>query len=208
MTPESVRVGHIAERCTVLGPGARAVVWVQGCARQCPGCVAPELWDAAGGDEWSPGALAEWFLALAGVEGLTLTGGEPMDQAEALAEFVRTVRSRRDTSVLCYSGYTLEELRSRTECAGLLEQTDILIDGPYLRERHTDLLWRGSDNQRVHLLTERHGDLAPRLGEKGNRVEIVVTDDGYYWMGIPPRGFSERLERMLRAGGGKQPDAC
>jgi len=66
-------------------------------------------------------------------------------------------------------------------------------------------VWRGSDNQRVHLLTGRHADIRARLSERGNRLELVVAEEGYFWMGIPPQGFDERLAEMLRERGLESP---
>src|SRR5476651_1168381 len=106
-----LRLARRSNRCTVLGPGVRAVFWVKGCPLRCPGCVAPETLPFAGGEVVPISRLAEEIAALREIEGLTFSGGEPMAQAAALAELVDSVRARRDLSVVCYTGFPLAHLR-------------------------------------------------------------------------------------------------
>ncbi|GFJ85694.1 4Fe-4S single cluster domain-containing protein [Phytohabitans houttuyneae] len=158
----ALRVAETQPRCTVLGPGVRFGVWVQGCGIGCAGCISPQ-WIPAEGGSWLPVAeLAERIVHEA-VDGLTLSGGEPFDQAGAAADLVRRVRARRDMSVLSYTGYTLSHLRRHgtPDQHALLDALDLLVDGPYLRAKHADLRWRASTNQRVHHLTGRHAPSTP-----------------------------------------------
>ncbi|MFJ9780914.1 4Fe-4S single cluster domain-containing protein [Amycolatopsis sp. NPDC101161] len=196
---EFVTVAETHPACRVLGPGTRYVVWVQGCPLSCTGCVSPQWIPFAGGHRVAVAELAE-EIAASGADGLTLSGGEPFAQAGALARLVTTVRARRDLSVLCYTGYTLEHLR-RTGDAGtraLLSEVDILIDGPYIAARHGDLRWRASANQRVHDLTGRHtAELATPDTGSGLQIE-VLPDGGVHWLGVPPTpGFRKNFERAL-----------
>lgn len=202
--PTLLRVARVSERCGVLGPGTRFVVWVQGCPLACPGCVAVETWDPGGGIAVPVAELAGRILAAPGVDGLTLSGGEPFAQAAALVRLVDRVRAARDISVMSYSGYTLEWLRRRGSSAqrALLAGLDLLVDGPYRRELHADLRWRGSSNQRLHLLGPRHADLA-RTEDRGVGLEVEVSGDGgIHWMGVPPvPDFRAGFERSLRRQG-------
>lgn len=205
----TLRIAHRASRCVTLGPGVRAVLWVQGCPRRCPGCIAPELQAPDGGSEESIGALAEWLLGLPDIDGITLSGGEPMEQAEGLAHLLQRVRRERDLTAWCYTGYSSEELTADgdPDRLRLLALLDVLVDGPYVAERHTDLLWRGSDNQRILPLTDRGRAAVPRPDERGSPLEVVVEEDGFFVMGIPPKGFREGLEAQLAARGiGIQPE--
>ena len=199
----TIRTAHKADRCATLGPGARAVIWVQGCLRACPGCIAPDLQPPDGGREATIASLAEWLLAIPDIDGLTLSGGEPMEQAAALAELIEQVAGHRDLTTWCYTGYTLEQLvaEGNEDRLRLLALLDVLVDGPYVEDRHTDLLWRGSDNQRILPLTPRGRTLVPDSAERGSPIEVVVEDDGFLVMGIPPRGFREGLERALTTRG-------
>jgi anaerobic ribonucleoside-triphosphate reductase activating protein len=144
--------------------------------------------------------LAEELIALQAIEGLTFSGGEPMMQAAALTELVDQVRACRDLSIVCYSGFPLEYLRRNGTPTQheLIKRLDILIDGPYLRRRHTDLRWRGSDNQQVHFLSPRYRHLAEMIKERGTWIEFEMDEkDSLHWMGIPPLGFRKAFENQL-----------
>jgi anaerobic ribonucleoside-triphosphate reductase activating protein len=200
----TLRVARTSERCGVLGPGTRFVVWVQGCPLACAGCVAVETWDPHGGEAVEVEALAHRITSLPAVDGLTLSGGEPFAQAAALVRLADLVRAARPLSLMAFSGYTLEWLRRRGSPAqrALLDRLDILIDGPYRADLHADLRWRGSSNQRIHYLTPRHAQLAG-IDDRGVGMEVEVGSDGsVHWMGVPPLpGFRKAFERTLRGRG-------
>ncbi len=189
---------------TVLGPGKRAVIWVQGCPFACRNCIVPESWDEGAGEAVPVAELVEWALAQKDIEGLTLSGGEPMAQAGALAELVRQVRARRDLGVVCYTGYTYEYLRDHAtgNQQELLRQIDLLIDSVYLEQRHADLLWRGSANQRLICLSERYREAVCALSAEADRsagVEFFRNDQGAIaFAGVPNQpGFREEFAVRL-----------
>ena len=134
------------------GPGRRLVVWLQGCLKRCPGCAnGPFLAERRG----EPVAWPTLLARLDGLDGVTLSGGEPVLQAAALAPFAAAVRLRGQT-VVCYSGYTLAELRAEPGAiARLLAQVDLLIDGEYQGDLPRAGAYRPSANQHVHLLIDR-----------------------------------------------------
>lgn len=193
---------------TVLGPGRRAVIWVQGCPFACKNCIVPESWDANGGEEVPVAELIAWTLAQPDIEGLTLSGGEPMAQAAALSQLVRQVAAQRDLSVVCYTGYTHEHLcaHGTPEQQDLLQQTDLLIDGVYLEQRHSDLLWRGSANQRLICLSERYRDVVSARTAEADRsagIEFFMDTEGAVaFAGVPQKpGFREEFAaRMAQFG--------
>ncbi|MER6348628.1 4Fe-4S single cluster domain-containing protein [Streptomyces sp. NPDC001595] len=199
-----VSVARRLDRCTVLGPGTRAVVWVQGCPLRCRGCVAAETLPFEGGTTHSVTELADWLCALPGIDGVTLSGGEPFSQAAALAALLDAVRERRPGfSAMAYSGFRYEALlRGGPDRRALLRRLDLLVDGPYIAARHGDLRWRGSANQRIVALTDRHPELADQP-DTGAGVELSVEGDGSLsWAGVPPTpGFREGLEEQLAARG-------
>jgi anaerobic ribonucleoside-triphosphate reductase activating protein len=194
-----VTVAETHPACRVLGPGSRFVVWVQGCPLSCAGCISPQWIPFDGGHRVAVADLADEIVD-SGADGLTLSGGEPFAQAGALAELVSAVRARRDLSVLCYTGHTLEHLRRHGGPAAraLLSEVDILVDGPYVAARHGDLRWRGSANQRVHDLTGRHtAELAGADTGSGLQIELLA-DGGVQWLGVPPvPDFRKNFERVL-----------
>lgn len=199
-SPGILSVYRRSPRCTVLGPGVRAVIWVQGCPLRCPGCVAPETLPFEGGEKWLISQLVDEYVELPEIEGVTFSGGEPMSQAAALSELIDRTRRQRDLTFVSYTGFLYEDLLRHGSAAqrGLLERLDLLIDGPYIASRHTDLKWRGSDNQRVHFLSERYRDLEPTVDERGNWIEFELPADGsVQWMGIPPQGFRDAFRDGL-----------
>ena len=199
----SLRVAHIVHGCGTLGPGRRTVVWVRGCTRRCPGCVATPILGDGPTLLIDPDALAARLLAQPQEEGVTFSGGEPFEQAEALAVVAMAVRAV-GRSVMVYSGSTLEELRESTEpgVRSLLAASDILVDGTFVRERQADLLWRGSANQRVHFLTPRYADPMPEIDGRGVGVELRLdAENNLFWAGVPSPDFAGDLRRAGAEGG-------
>src|SRR5262245_28687224 len=183
-TAESVRVGARVPVTRVEGPGARYALWVQGCSIRCPGCCNPHLFAAAGGERVAVETLlAEIRAAGPAIEGVTFLGGEPFEQASALARVARGSRGL-GLSVMVFSGYTLEELAARVAddgVAALLRYTDVLVDGRYEASRpERTRLWAGSENQRFHYLTDRYGPEIerPADGAALREVEVRIEADG------------------------------
>ena len=178
--PEAVNVAHMVERCHVLGPGERFVLWVQGCSLRCPGCHNPQfqpfedrLWILV--DE-----LAAVILDVKGIEGVTFVGGEPFAQAQALAKVSRKLRSAGLT-VMTYTGFTIEQLQAGKVpyAKALLSETDLLLDGPYRRELSTNRLWRGSDNQRLIAPSSRYREESLEWDTSGRHdFELRVSETG------------------------------
>lgn len=143
------------------GPGRRFAVWFQGCPLRCAGCCNPEMLPFAGGTPRTvDDVLADIDRARAddGVEGMTLLGGEPLAHAAGAAALARGARTF-GLSVMVFTGYTIEQARELPDAAvaDLLAHTDILVDGPYVRELpDTTRRWIGSTNQRIHFLTDRY----------------------------------------------------
>jgi len=198
-TTEFLRIFRFSPRCTVLGPGVRAVIWVQGCPFRCKGCVVPESLPFDGGELLDVESLSHELSELEEIQGVTFSGGEPMSQAGALVALIDATRNKRDLSFAAYTGFDYETLRDKGTPAQqqLLTRLDLLIDGPYISTRHTDLIWRGSDNQRVLFLSNRYREMANRMHDRGTRIELEITASGVGWMGIPPRGFPQAFRSAL-----------
>ena len=196
---------------TAEGPGLRSALWVQGCSVRCPGCFNPHLWAEIGGTVDETRTLADRFVTdavAAGVEGITLLGGEPFDQAAALATVAEAFRSA-GLSVMTFSGYTQELLTdwaaTRPDIARLLAATDLLIDGPYLRDQpDTVRPWLGSTNQGIRALTPVYADEVARIDREGglDRLEIRIHPDGR----VDVNGWAEAsaLEELLHDLGPRQ----
>jgi anaerobic ribonucleoside-triphosphate reductase activating protein len=187
------------ERSVVNGPGRRYVIWVQGCPIGCVGCFSPETHAPEANHVVTIEELAERILTTPNIEGVTYSGGEPMVQAHGLVLLSERLRPAGLT-IVCYTGYTLEALRARNDpwVERLLSYADILIDGPYVHDKATPLLWRGSSNQRVHFLTDTYRRLAEQVKSQTAAVEFTVGSKGFTTSGTWPEGFLQRLEAKLR----------
>ncbi|MBK9032162.1 MAG: radical SAM protein [Myxococcales bacterium] len=166
------RLHDTLARSRANGPGTRMVVWFQGCTLGCAGCFNPATHAATG-----PGVdLAEVVAAIgrADVDGLTLSGGEPMQQAPAALELLLAAR-RRGLSTLMFSGYARAELTAQALGPAVLAHLDVLIDGRYRAEARHGHGLRGSANQAIHLLTGRH-TLAEV--EATPEAEVTIAADG------------------------------
>jgi len=196
---------------TVLGPGRRIGLWLQGCTIRCKGCVSQDTWPADPARAMPVKALVDWCKRVAkdGLDGVTISGGEPFDQPKALAALLTQLDAWRtadglDFDILCYSGYPLKTLEKKH--AKLLARLDALIPEPYADGRPLGALWRGSDNQTLVPLsargTARYADsvAAPQASED-KRMQVSVEDGKLWMIGIPQRGDMAALEDLCRLRG-------
>lgn len=145
--------------------------------------------------------LAAELLADADVVGLTFSGGEPMAQAAALAQVIRCARRERELTLICFTGYRLAELRrqpAESGVADLLAETDVLIDGRYVAARNDGKGLRGSDNQRIHLLTSRLAGAYEELSVGRRRVEFRLRGDSALLVGVPDRAAADAFDALGR----------
>ena len=179
VSSDVLRIHHIAADTTAEGFGRRMCLWVQGCSIRCPGCMARDTWDHNGGTEFSLKELISILEKSAGrIEGITLLGGEPFDQAYPLFRFASAAKSK-GLSVIVFSGYTLSQLCEdpRPGVQDLLAQADLLIDGPYMEEQRSfSRPWVGSDNQQYHFFSGRY--TWEDLNRERNRVEVRLQPNG------------------------------
>ena len=199
---------------TTLGYGRRLGVWVQGCGIGCGGCVSRDTWDARGGWDVDVAEVVAWCDARRGrgIDGITVSGGEPFEQPRALAALLDALDAwrrgiERPFDVLCYSGHPLGGLRRRH--ADILDRLDVLIPEPYVGARaaaggDAPGRWRGSSNQPLVPLSRlgraRYGGEAPVADERP-RIQVSVEHGAAWFIGIPRPGDMERLEERARARG-------
>lgn len=146
------------------GPGLRAVLWLQGCSLGCPGCFNPRTHPAVGPRldvEEVFGRVAAAQAAF-GIEGITISGGEPLQQRPGLLALLGRVRAETGLSVIVLTGYTWQEIASMPQSAELLGRLDVVVAGRYNHRLHLGVGLRGSANKTIHLLTDRYclADLA------------------------------------------------
>ncbi|MBQ9429481.1 MAG: radical SAM protein [Clostridia bacterium] len=180
-------VARILYPVEVLGPGKRVGIWFCGCPRRCGGCSNPELWEFQERFAASPQTVMRLIRTIAEknrIDGFTLTGGDPFFQREALLPFLKQLKSISD-DILVYTGYERAELQPED-----LADIAVLIDGPYIAERNNGCFLRGSDNQTVHILSDKHRKKYERYLQNGvNRIQNFTTADGVVSVGIHKAGF-------------------
>jgi anaerobic ribonucleoside-triphosphate reductase activating protein len=192
VTTAHARIHAVEPRSRANGPGARFVVWFQGCTLGCPGCFNPTTHDAAGGRSVAIDELVGELTRARRdrhIEGLSLSGGEPLQQPEAARALLDAARDL-GLSTLAFSGYTIDEIRELPGGPAVLARLDVLIDGRYLARERVASGLRGSANQRIQLLTGRYSradvEATPvaeiRIGPAG---DVVLT-------GVDPLKLKQR----------------
>ncbi|MFN3197095.1 MAG: 4Fe-4S single cluster domain-containing protein [Bradymonadia bacterium] len=197
---QRLQIAGFAPRSEVNGPGQRVVIWVQGCPLDCPGCFNPGTHDGEAGRSVTLRALFDEILEARGPEtvGVTFSGGEPFEQAALLADLSTLLREAwPSVSLMAFSGYVLEHLRSDEAPAGseaLLRALDVLVDGPFDPWRPGRLPWRGSSNQRLWVLGR-----PPEVWSSGGlSAEIQISEDGEVLLsGFPDARLKRALSRAL-----------
>lgn len=171
-----ISLHSILSQSEVNGPGERLVIWVQGCSKGCVGCFNPGTWKSS--KKWleTPERLAEYVIS-SNPEGLTLTGGDPLEQSDSLLEFLKALHKGVPSSlradflprgIICFTGYRLDELHgSALEC---VDYCDLLIDGRYVKELHYTNGLAGSSNQEFHFSSH------PGRGEARIKREEILID--------------------------------
>jgi anaerobic ribonucleoside-triphosphate reductase activating protein len=148
-----MRYGQIRQYDIANGPGIRATVFVTGCSRRCVNCFNEEYQDFNAGSEWTAAETERLISYLQDDtnSGLTLLGGEPMENAEDLLALVQAVRRAvPEKSIWVYSGFLYEEILTQPARKALLEACDVLVDGPFVDAlKDPGLYFRGSSNQRI-----------------------------------------------------------
>jgi anaerobic ribonucleoside-triphosphate reductase activating protein len=177
--PGTLNIMGYVDESEVNGPGCRAVVWVQGCQRECSGCFNPASWSFEPNQLISIEALAEKILSNPRNQGVTFSGGEPFWQASTLAKLAKKLKEK-GLNVMSFTGFTLKELQSETAPSGsqdLLEQLDILVYGPFVETQKINdpnsLV--SSRNQQVRIFNP---DFKDELNWASDQVEIHVLKDG------------------------------
>jgi anaerobic ribonucleoside-triphosphate reductase activating protein len=195
-----LNIASIVDRTHALGPGTRAAVWVQGCPLNCSGCIAPQWIPVVPAMRLTPEQILE-RLSLDRIDGLTFSGGEPMEQAAGLAALIHLARRQKELNLICFTGYRYERLRKNPPNQGvadLLAEIDVLIDGPYIEALNDAVGLRGSSNQRVIQLTSRLK--VDNLDSQSRNFEIKIADGELAFVGIPTPGMMDALNYISLAG--------
>lgn len=195
---------------TVLGPGRRIGIWLQGCSLRCKGCISQDTWAPDPGREMTVAQLLSWCRESTGgvFDGVTISGGEPFDQPKALSALLDAFlhwrqNAKLEFDILCYSGYPWHTLQKRHP--RILGRLDALIPEPFVEALPMTRKWCGSANQSLHLLSDRgrkrYATADPGLDGPEKRMQLMVDGHHVWYIGIPARGDMEALEQACRAPG-------
>lgn len=192
-------VARVLYPVEVLGPGKRIGIWFCGCPRRCKGCSNPELWELQDRYLTSPKQVFEIVMQIAKsypIEGFTLTGGDPLYQADDLQELIRLLQTISD-DILVYTGYSITEINSE-----YLRGIAVLIDGEYIEGRNNDCILRGSDNQIIHILDPNYKEKYEEyLLQSTNQIQNFMTSDGVISVGIHKPNFMNKLQKAVSGKG-------
>ncbi len=197
-----LRLARIHYPITVLGPGRRVGIWFQGCDIGCAGCMSRDTWDPTAGHLTDVKQVCDITLAARddeNLEGVTISGGEPFQQPEALHQLCSTLRHRwPDVDVLVYSGYSMSRLRRLH--SDILDVVDAVVSEPFVAGRPTEAPWRGSSNQELAVLTPQ-ARARYEAHQTSTRLQVTVDEEGVWVAGIPRRGDLDRMTSALQKRG-------
>jgi anaerobic ribonucleoside-triphosphate reductase activating protein len=202
----SVALSRVHFPVTTLGPGRRLGIWFQGCSLRCPGCISTDTWPRSAEQVSVSDVLASVADYVHAADGVTISGGEPFEQPEALGELLNGLATmlQPGSDVLVYSGFPFASLEPwLSKWPGLI---DALISEPFDVQALQTRPLLGSDNQTLNILTqlgrERFAAFQRPRDRSDDRLDVMVDEDGTAWLaGIPRRGDLERLQSLLAAQG-------
>lgn len=184
-----------------LGPSPRYVIWFHGCDKHCPGCIAID-WNRKKKPEFnlSVRTVLETIKSIPFLEGITISGGEPFLQVDALLELIHELRTN-GFGIIVYTGYQLSELVNfrNSKIDEIFTLIDVLIDGRYISSLDDDKPFRGSANQTIHQFTNRY---AQYFVQNNTRKSTIVIKDGQELLtGIPDSSIKKKWAEVRTANG-------
>lgn len=208
-----VQISRVHFPVTTLGPGKRIGIWFQGCSIGCPGCISRDTWEPDPDKAINVEEVLQWCQssAEAGFDGITITGGEPFEQPEALERLVDMLVNWRSSEslafdILCFSGLPMRRLSKRFQ--GVADKLDAIVAGPYVEALAPGGLWRGSSNQKIMPTSElgiaRYSAESELEQDNEPRLQFSVDDDRIWYIGIPGPDDMERLREAMDKRGIRQ----
>lgn len=183
----NIRIAQVKENTQAEGPGNRFALWVQGCSIRCTNCCNPEMFKQSGGQQTSTSNIIQQIKSTPNIEGISILGGEPLDQIDATLDICKQAKAL-NLSVMLYTGYTLEEIKIKfpSRLSEIMTYIDLIVDGRYEHTKpERTRRWVGSSNQIMHFLSNRYQQSDPQF-YVSNTVEIsfnkntkVITVNGF-----------------------------
>ncbi|WP_444995027.1 4Fe-4S single cluster domain-containing protein [Aliikangiella sp. IMCC44359] len=192
-----ISLSRIHYPVTTLGPGKRIGIWFQGCSIQCKGCVSLDTWPKNIDQVQLEMIFQQIEKWLPFADGVTISGGEPFDQEDALLKILQWIKSKKNISILVYSGYSFDGLTQPLK--NMQSLIDVLISEPYEWQQSQTKALRGSDNQQMHLLTKL-GKQEFSIYEQATTSKKLdsIYHDGELWMtGVIEQNALDELKKHL-----------
>ena len=193
-----------------LGVGRRLAIWVQGCSIRCTGCINPELWNNESGKLVDVATFSDGILKLSGFfNGITITGGEPFDQYEALISFCSFLKLKSNTDIFVYTGYEPDKLIQKFPDQLFTQCINRIMAGPYIMAKHENKNARGSSNQNLIKFEPETSNINLGLSNEVKFVneDIPVTNNTWcinvddhhqvFMSGIPGKNDLSNLQKKL-----------
>lgn len=208
-TRDKVLINRIHYPVKALGFGNRIGIWFQGCTIHCKGCMSKYTWAF---DSKYAVSYKEVFNKLFEYSeykpyGITISGGEPFDQPESLLKILEICSELKFDEIMVYSGYKFDYLSQKY--SNILDMIDLLISEPFIESLPTNKIWRGSDNQKIHLLSNQTKERYKRRNLDSETcddrlpIQIEVSSNSIFVMGIPRRGDLKKVRQIMRKKGAK-----
>ena len=200
----TVGISRIHFPVTTLGPGRRLGIWFQGCSLRCEGCISVDTWATAKTLIPIEQLMMKLSSYLPLIDGITISGGEPFDQFEALLAIVVQLREKTKVDILVYTGYSVEDITDQLQ--QIKPYIDVLISDPFQRQSSQTLRLRGSDNQRLHCFTsqavEKFAYYQQAVTTEDKVLDVMFDAEGVVWFaGIPRRDDFVKLQTLLKQQG-------
>lgn len=169
-----------------LGYGTRFGIWTIGCPRRCPNCSNPELQNPNSKKCIEVSSILSLISQYKEkIDGVTITGGDPFMQVDALGELLLGIDALGIEDTLVYTGYTLDEIKSDFRMDRVLTHIGVLVDGPYIDALNDNKSIRGSSNQHIIVLRESLIDRYRDVDNWNRKSQTIYTDNSLYSIGIP-----------------------
>ena len=166
----------------VNGPGNRFVLWTQGCSKGCSECFNPETWSTNIYKELSPRQIFELIKNFE-VDGITISGGDPLEQEDELLELLMLLSSMRlRKGIILFSGFTRAEISSNIIREKCVSYIDVLIDGRYEKNLKVDFSLKGSSNQEFYFFSNKISSSELVFDQE---IEISCLEEDIMMTGFP-----------------------
>lgn len=202
MQGEALNIAAYQYPVSTLGPGKRFAIWVQGCPFNCKSCISPDYIPFEESNRVSIEGLATFISEIEGIEGITISGGEPFSQAQNLMKLIQMLKELKpNLNFICFTGYSFGALKSKAQ-KELLNVLDLVITELFIEELNSENGLRGSDNQKFIFLTDKLIDYRDEIENGKKKIETFIFKNNIVQVGImskTERDFHNSLLQIIQS---------